>query len=61
MSRSVYSYTINVLKKVSFNPILFKKKKKKASIRLLPYEYRELIIWVKKYSEQRPELELVIG
>ena len=37
------------------------KELKKASKRLLPYEYRELIIWVKKYSEQRPELELVIG
>ncbi|MDC0389069.1 hypothetical protein OAM29_01035 [Flavobacteriaceae bacterium] len=61
MSRSVYNYTINVLKKVSFNPILFNKELKKASKRLLPYEYRELIIWVKKYSEQRPELELVIG
>ncbi len=61
MSRSVYNYTIIVLKKVSFNPILFNKELKKASKRLLPYEYRELIIWVKKYSEQRPELELVIG
>ena len=61
MSRSVYNYTINVLKKVSFNPILFNKELKKASKRLLPYEYRELIIWVKKYSEQRPELQLVIG
>ena len=61
MSRSVYNYTINVLKKVSFNQVLFDKELKKASKRLLPYEYRELIIWVKKYSEQRPELELVIG
>jgi len=61
MSRSVYNYTISVLKKVSFNPVLFNKELKKASKRLLPYEHRELIIWVKKYSEQRPELELVIG
>ena len=61
MSRSVYNYTISVLKKVSFNQVLFNKELKKASKRLLPYEYRELIILVKKYSEQRPELELVIG
>jgi hypothetical protein len=61
MSRSVYNYTTSVLKKVSFNQVLFNKELKKASKRLLPYEYRELIIWVKKYSEQRPELELVIG
>ena len=49
MSRSVYNYTISVLKKVSFNPVLFNKELKKGAKRLLRYEHRELIIWVKKY------------
>jgi|TARA_B100000780_G_scaffold199093_1_gene140859 aspartyl/asparaginyl-tRNA synthetase len=56
MSRSVYNYTIDVLKKVSFNPVLFKKELSKASSRLLPYEYNELIIWVKNYAQHNPHL-----
>ena len=60
MSRSVYNYTINVLKKVSFNPLLFKKELVKASSRLLPHEYNELIIWVKKLTFENPHLTLVL-
>ena len=60
MSRSVYNYTINVLKKVSFNPVLFKKGLAKASSTLLPYEYSELIIWVKSYTLYNPHLEGVL-
>ena len=56
MSRYVYNYTIDVLKKVSFNPVLFKKELNKASSRLLPYEYNELIIWVKNYTQYNPHL-----
>jgi hypothetical protein len=47
MSKSIYNYTKDVLNKVSFDPILFKKELFKASKVLLPYEYNELIIWVK--------------
>ena len=60
MSRSVYNYTIDILKKVSFNPLLFKKELSKASSRLLPYEYDELIIWVKKFTFENPHLEKVL-
>ena len=60
MSRSVYKYTIEVLKKVSFNPKLFKKELQKASLRLLPYEYHELIIWVKEYTVNKPALQGII-
>ena len=60
MARSIYNYTIDVLRKVSFDPALFKKELKKASRRLLPYEYNELIIWVKEFTENKPELEGVL-
>lgn len=60
MSRSVYNYTINVLKKVSFNPVLFKRELAKASSTLLPYEYSELIIWVKSYILYNSHLEGVL-
>ncbi|MAV04814.1 MAG: hypothetical protein CMC31_04075 [Flavobacteriaceae bacterium] len=60
MARSIYNYTIDVLRKVSFDPALFKKELKKASRRLLPYEYSELIIWVKEFTANKPELEGVL-
>ncbi|MBL6649055.1 MAG: hypothetical protein ISP56_02190 [Flavobacteriaceae bacterium] len=56
MSRSFYKYTIYILKKVSFNPKLFRKELLKASKRLLPHEYNELMIWVKNYTFQNPHL-----
>lgn len=56
MSRSIYNYTIEVLKKVNFNPKLFNKELVKASKILLPYEYNELMIWVKNYTFQNPHL-----
>ena len=60
MARSIYNYTIDVLRKVSFDPALFKKELMKASRRLLPYEYNELIIWVKEFTANKPELEGVL-
>ncbi len=60
MARSVYNYTVEVLKKVSFNPTLFKKELRKASSRLLPYEYQELIIWAKQYALNKPALEAAL-
>ena len=60
MARSIYNYTIDVLRKVSFDPALFKKELKKASRILLPYEYNELIIWVKEFTANKPELEGVL-
>ena len=58
MSRSAYNYTIEVLKKVSFNPVLFKKELRKASLTLLPYEYQELIIWAKEFVLNKPDLQV---
>lgn len=60
MPRSVYNYTVEVLKKVSFNPVLFKKELRKASLTLLPYEYQELIIWAKKFALNKPDLQAVL-
>ncbi len=60
MARSIYNYTIDVLRKVSFDPALFKKELKKASRRLLPYEYNELTIWVKESTANKPKLEGVL-
>ena len=60
MPRSVYNYTVEVLKKVSFNPVLFKKELRKASLTLLPYEYQELIIWAKKFAFNKPDLQAVL-
>ena len=60
MARSVYNYTVEVLKKVSFNPTLFKKELRKSSSRLLPYEYQELIIWAKQYALNKPALQAAL-
>tara|TARA_B100000965_G_scaffold10950_1_gene8471 strand:+ start:1635 stop:1826 length:192 start_codon:yes stop_codon:yes gene_type:complete len=57
MARQVYKYTINVLKKVSFDPYLFKKELDKASKKLLPYELKELEIWVAAYVFNKPVLK----
>ena len=54
MSRTVYKYTVEVLKKVSFNPKLFKRELEKASKKLLPHEYTELMIWAKNFKFQNP-------
>ena len=52
MSRTIYKYTVEVLKKVSFNPKLFKRELEKASKKLLPHEYIELMIWAKNFKFQ---------
>ena len=60
MPRHIYIYTIKVLKKVSFDPDLFRKELEKASKKLLPFEYRELMIWVKDYIQNKPVLQTVV-
>ncbi len=52
----MYEYTRTVLKKVSFNRELFYKELEKALKILLPHEVSELIIWVKEYISNKPEL-----
>ena len=56
MARAMFEYSKTVLKKVSFNSDLFCKELEKALKRLLPYEVEELIIWLKKYTANKPEL-----
>lgn len=52
----MFEYTKTVLQKVSFNTDLFCKELEKAMGRLLPYEIDELIIWLKQFTANKPEL-----
>jgi len=52
----MFEYTKNVLQKVSFNSELFCKELEKAMNRLLPYEVDELLIWLKQFTANKPEL-----
>ncbi|NAS32878.1 hypothetical protein GTQ40_18005 [Flavobacteriaceae bacterium R38] len=56
MARAMFEYTQTILKKVSFDPILFSKELKKAVNRLLPYEIDELRIWLHQFTYGKPEL-----
>ena len=56
MAREMFEYTKTVLKKVSFNTELFKKELEKAVNRLLPFEIKELYIWLQKFTYNKPEL-----
>ena len=56
MARAMFEYTKTVLKKVSFNADLFCKELEKALNRLLPHEIEELVIWLKKFTINKPEL-----
>jgi hypothetical protein len=56
MARAMFEYTKTILKKVSFNSDLFCKELKKSLDSLLPYEIEELIIWLKIFTANKPEL-----
>jgi len=56
MARAMFEYTKTILKKVSFDSVLFCKELQKAMERLLPYEIEELRIWVDTLIKGRPEL-----
>ncbi|MBG7613017.1 hypothetical protein IU405_12240 [Polaribacter sp. BAL334] len=56
MARAMFEYTKTVLQKVSFNSELFCKELEKALQRLLPYEIKELTIWLKQFTANKPEL-----
>ncbi|MGB2128555.1 MAG: hypothetical protein ACPHXR_03670 [Flavicella sp.] len=57
MSRAVYEYTKTVLEKVSFNEELFRNELIKATKKLLPYELKELEIWLSNFILNKPELQ----
>jgi len=56
MKKTMFTYTKNVLERVSFDPILFCKEVKKALQVLLPYEVEQLKEWLRKFTEEKPEL-----
>lgn len=52
----MFTYTKNVLERVSFDPLLFCKEVRKALKVLLPYEIDQLREWLLQYTEEKPEL-----
>ncbi len=56
MARAMFEYTKTILKKVSFDSVLFCKELQKAIKRLLPYEIEELRIWIDNLIEENPDL-----
>lgn len=57
MAREIYSYTLNILEKMSFDLNLFMKEFEKATQRLLPHELNELELWLNKHVFINPHLE----
>ena len=53
----MFSYTKNVLERVSFDPLLFCKEIRKALKVLLPYEIEQLRDWLMHFTEEKPELQ----
>ena len=56
MARAIFEYTKTVLKKVSFDYALFCKELQKAMKRLLPFEIKELRLWIVALAQSKPEL-----
>jgi DNA replication protein DnaD len=61
MARAMFEYTKTILEKVSFNTELFKKELEKAVNRLLPYEIKELFVWLHQFTFNKPELYVCIS
>ncbi|MFD2565747.1 hypothetical protein [Pseudotenacibaculum haliotis] len=61
MARAMYEYTKTILKKVSFSSDLFCKELEKALTRLLPHEVKELTIWLKEYTVNKPDLSACLA
>jgi hypothetical protein len=57
MKKTMFTYTKNVLERVSFDPSLFCKELKKALKVLLPYEIEQLKDWLLQYTQEKPELQ----
>ena len=56
MARAMFEHTKTILKKVSFDSMLFCKELQKAVKRLLPYEIEELRIWIQNLIKKNPDL-----
>ena len=61
MARAMFEYTKTVLEKVSFNTELFKLELEKAVNRLLPFELKELALWLKSFTINKPQLSPYIA
>ncbi len=61
MARAMFEYTKTILEKVSFDALLFCKELEKAVKCLLPFEIKELQIWVKQLITRNPELASCIN
>ena len=57
MKSTMFTYTKNILERVSFDPQLFCKELAKALKTLLPYEIEQLTDWVLNYTIEKPELK----
>lgn len=57
MARAMFEYTKEVLQRVSFDVQLFTKELQKAVKRLLPYELKELRIFVENLVKTNPQLQ----
>lgn len=61
MARAMFEYTKTILEKVSFNKELFKKELEKAVNRLLPFEVKELFLWLREFTLNKPELHVCLS
>lgn len=57
MARAMFEYTKTILNKVSFDANLFCKEVQKALQRLLPYEIKELKIYIESLIQENPDLD----
>ncbi len=57
MKRTMFSYTKEILERVSFDPSLFVKELQKALKVLLPYEVEQLKDWLVGFTVEKPELK----
>jgi len=53
----MFEYTKTILNKVSFDANLFCKEVQKALQRLLPYEIKELKIYIESLIQENPDLD----
>lgn len=57
----MYSYTKEILQKVSFDPALFQKELRKARITLNSEDYNKLLIWLSGYVKTNPDLQYCLA
>lgn len=61
MSNTMYSYTKEILQKVSFDPSLFQKELQKARVTLNSEDYDKLLNWLSGYVKANPDLQYCLA